>query len=207
MVFSTAVALGGFGFSGLRRWQWIRDLKNCAKEVVGGEWHSIQQKVHKLTLIAFPLKTEEKTPVLSQLFGFLASLAITYGLLKYYDNFITPIVIPAASSVESLFPLLDLSSLNILPTLHLIDFFIVAIPLTHSGYLFLSSLVIHYIKTKDPESGGKEIINYIKNPAFGLVLIFIFSIVQASFLFFLANSTATKDISVNSTVIDEGKAW
>lgn len=120
--------------------------------------------MYNLALIAFPGKTKEKTPVLSLVFGFLASLAITYGLLKYYDNFITPVVIPQASSIESLLPLLSPTSLNILPTLHLIVFFIVAIPLTHSGYIFLSSLVIRKIDTENLPNWKKGIAD--KYPAF-----------------------------------------
>lgn len=202
--FSAVVALLGFGFAGVSRWVSIRNLEGCARRVVGGRWNSSdttakvgewkdgQSKVKKFGLIAFPLTSKEKTPVLSTIFGFLASLAITFGLMKYYDNFITAVVIEKASSFNGLLPLLDLTSITILPTLRLIDFFIIAIPLTHSGYLFLSSLVIH-----------NKTVPYTKNPAFGLVLIFIISIIQAGFLFFLANSIATPSLTADSTTTQQ----
>lgn len=76
-------------------------------------------------------------------------------------------------------------------TLLLIDFFIVTIPLTHAGYFFLSSLNIDNVKK-----------NIQRNSSASFIAIFIISIIQVAFLFFLANSIANvekpEDISIQS---------
>jgi hypothetical protein len=67
-----------------------------------------------------------------------------------------------------------------IPTLHLINFFVIAIPLTHSGYLFLSSIA------NDSKVATRE----NNNPPFRLIGAFILSIILIALLFFLAGSIA-----------------
>ena len=97
-------------------------------------------------MTAFPLwigtegePKEDKNTCVQADFGFLASLAITNALRTYYDGYIKGLSLTLPTLINGV-------SDNFVSTLLLIDFFIVAIPLTHAGYLFLSSLNIDNVK-------------------------------------------------------------
>ena len=120
------------------------------------------------------LEDEKKSKVFSIIFGFLASLAITGALGTYYEHFIDNL------PLSTFFSLQDILNVDLIPTLRLVIFFVIAIPLTHSGYRFLSNLIINNLSINKW--------NKKKNDISGLIAIFIISIVQVSFLFFLGQS-------------------
>ena len=126
----------------------------------------------------------------STIFGFLAGFAITFGLSTYYDNYITTLD-PSKGILLGIIPAITTPN-GAIANLHLLDFFVVAIPLVHSGYLFLSSLGVSNIRTTLVLSKNNA---RIFVPA-ALVAIFIICIVQAALLFFLGKSIA---IASNST--------
>lgn len=144
-------------------------------------WHYSKPKLRKKGKIYkdeyehYQLPIEEKQHVLDNIFGILAGLAITTALTTYYPNYLALIQL-------TLFPTLDDLGYFI-PTLHLIDFFVIAIPLTHSGYLFLSSI-----------ANEREIkIDSRLNFSFRLIGVFIISILVIALLFFLAGSIAKSE--------------
>jgi hypothetical protein len=131
----------------------------------------------------YELQHEQKQHTYDNIFGFLASLAITTALLTYYENFLTLI---GSDLYSSTLPLnLPPSPKFYIPSLHLIDFFVIAIPLTHAGYLFLSSLA-NEKKVTNPHNDKER----KKNLQFRLVGVFIISIILIAVLFFLAGSLA-----------------
>jgi hypothetical protein len=153
----------------------------------------------------YRLKRTEKQHVLDNIFGFLAGLAITTALITYYDNYL------AIQNFEPWndSPFADLGSKidsgYFIPTLHLISFFMIAIPLTHSGYHFLSTLANDssvtqpVSKNADPSEMRKK-----KNAPFRLIGVFIISIILIAFLFFLGDSIA-RSIEKIETVGGEGQ--
>jgi hypothetical protein len=123
-------------------------------------------------LVALPTRlkgreVKSKSDVLGTIFGFLAAIAVAKGFETYYTLHIRPI---QATSWNTL---VELASRNPIPTFHLMDFFIIAIPLTHSGFLFLSSLLTYYNKQRG---------------APGIVVILVVCIIEAAFLYFLGSS-------------------
>jgi hypothetical protein len=120
----------------------------------------------------------ENIRVFSTIYGFLAGIAITIGLQTYYSQFINPYFLN----------ILNPTSANILVHLRLADFFLIAIPLAHSGYIFLSGLTINSAKFHE----------YSKS-APSLTAIFVICIVQIAFLFFLGNSIAYNCPAVDSS--------
>jgi F0F1-type ATP synthase membrane subunit b/b' len=158
-------------------------------------WRNYKKSNHRHP---YTLQNEQKQHTFDNIFGFLAGLAITTGLITYYQNFLALIgsdlynsafqtnLTSAQQSSNSIFS--DL--LFVIPNLHLIDFFVIAIPLTHAGYLFLSTLANANVKenvkevTNSKNGGGNKKINL----HFRLVGAFIISIILIGLLFFLGGS-------------------
>jgi hypothetical protein len=129
---------------------------------------------------------EKQTPIFSILFGFLASLAITNGLQNYYDEYINEIE-QNLGSLNDIFRGVFVQGVPIeeyiIPNLQLAEFFVIAIPLTHSLYVFLSSVKI-----------GEHKKIFGKYEPLAIVSVFGFSIVQVAFLFFLGGSIAQEEV-------------
>ena len=108
------------------------------------EENSNQAKLHALivfpdsmpdTLSSGEFKEEKKSNIFKSIFGFLASLSITNALVTYYTGYIKTLS-PNSSN------LLEIIKQDPLPSLELIIVFVVAIPMTHMGYIFLSNVFI-----------------------------------------------------------------
>jgi hypothetical protein len=188
---------------------WIRrhKLKTQVVEKIAGELgidKEASDSVFGFTLTAFPFLLdsdskahEHKTRVFGSIFGFLASLAITNALRTYYEQYIKDLTL-------SLPTLISIASENPLPGIRLVSFFAVAIPLAHAGYNFLSSLNIASIKDIAKIKETK------RNTSAGLIAIFIISIIQVGFLFFLGNSVANENERISSVIqhqIDQSRAF
>jgi hypothetical protein len=180
------VLIAGFSLCSGNYWIRRRNLKAKVVELTGPDKLRMDKDaVFSFALTAFPFLLERdskahehKTRVFSTIFGFLASLAITSALVTYYTQYIKVLNL-------SLPTLVGIASENPLPGIRLVSFFIVAIPLAHAGYIFLSNLNIASIG--DP---AKFKIDKERNTAAGLIAIFIISIIQVGFLSFLGNSVA-----------------
>jgi len=149
----------------------------------------------------YKLENEQKQHTFDIIFGFLASLAITTALTTYYDNFLALIATDLYSLIQ---PAPDQQPTNqqptnqqrpdqllyIIPNLHLIDFFVIAIPLTHAGYLFLSTLA-NEKEVTNRESNKDEKRNL--NLHLRLVGAFVISVILIGLLFFLGGSIAISD--------------
>lgn len=123
----------------------------------------------------YELRKELRRHTLENIFGFLASLAITTALTTFYLNYLALISprVYDAMPLPHLIP--ELESLGyLIPLFHLIDFFVIAVPLTHSGYLFPS-----FIGNESCYDNPKN-----RNPPFRLIGIFVFSMGLIGLLFF-----------------------
>jgi hypothetical protein len=137
----------------------------------------------------YELRKQQRRHTLDNIFGFLASLAITSALTTFYLNYLALISprVYDAMPLPHLIP--ELESLGyIIPIFHLIDFFVIAVSLTHSGYLFLSTLAneSYYDNPKNT------------NPPFRLIGVFVFSMGLIGLLFFLAGSIASSTETVET---------
>jgi hypothetical protein len=200
-----AVVLSGFAYCVFKYEIKRRDIRNEIKaSQVDATNETQRNNIFPYILNAFPFlvsdepkRHEHKTRAFGFIFGFLASLAITNALRTYYDQYIK--VLPYLAIPG----LINIMSENPLPSMRLISFFTVAVPLAHSGYVFLSSLnlaSVRYIieemekrdkeKHKEPEKPRRRLIAKGTNSAAGLVAIFIISIIQVGFLFLLGGSVA-----------------
>ena len=112
-----------------------------------------------------PHENGEKTKlnVFSQIYGFLASLAITQALISYYNNILTNI--PSSNMNLSSIVFEEPAGL-----IYLMTFFVVAIPIIHAGFVLLSN-IMNKTEIDKPKS---------------IIAFFVFSIIQISFLFFAA---------------------
>jgi hypothetical protein len=139
------------------------------------------------------------SPIFTTLFGFLAGLAITNGLMNYYGEYISIIEYNIGSFEDILRDRVFKPDVRfedyIIPNLHLIEFFVVAIPLVHSVYVFLSSIVIKNIQYKSNNKVQTLKKYMFENPPLALVTIFAASIIQVAFLFFLGGSIANLEIT------------
>ena len=116
----------------------------------------------------------------------MAALAITNALVTYYTGYIKTLS-PTSSN------LIEILKSDPLPSLELIIVFVVAIPMTHVGYIFISNIFIKRLTNR--ENAKTKLTNWVNNTAAGLIAIFIISIIQISFLFFLAQSIAIEQIN------------